>query len=64
MAILPQGDAERIVRPACRIMFRLFDQLRAHNPDFKWLSMGMSHDYQIALEEGATEIRIGSIFFQ
>ncbi|MCF0160610.1 MAG: YggS family pyridoxal phosphate-dependent enzyme, partial [Bacteroidaceae bacterium] len=32
-------------------------------PDFKELSMGMSHDYPIALEEGSTLIRVGSMIF-
>jgi len=33
------------------------------NPDFKEISMGMSGDYQIAIEEGSTMIRIGSLIF-
>jgi uncharacterized pyridoxal phosphate-containing UPF0001 family protein len=27
------------------------------------LSMGMSHDYEVAIEEGATEIRLGTVLF-
>ncbi len=34
-----------------------------HRNDFKELSMGMSDDYTIALEEGATLLRIGSLLF-
>lgn len=34
-----------------------------NNPAFKEISMGMSHDYEIALEEGATMVRIGSLVF-
>ena len=37
-------------------------QLPAHLP-LKYLSMGMSNDYQIAIEEGATHIRVGSAIF-
>lgn len=37
--------------------------LSADNPDFNQLSMGMSHDYPIALEEGSTLIRVGSLIF-
>ena len=33
------------------------------HPEFKELSMGMSHDYDIAMEEGATLVRIGSTIF-
>lgn len=45
----------------------LFDKLKQdffdHEKDFNTLSMGMSSDYKIALEEGATMIRIGSTLF-
>jgi uncharacterized pyridoxal phosphate-containing UPF0001 family protein len=30
---------------------------------FDTLSMGMSHDYAVAIEEGATEVRVGSRIF-
>jgi uncharacterized pyridoxal phosphate-containing UPF0001 family protein len=33
------------------------------NPGFKEISMGMSGDYQIAIEEGSTMVRIGSAIF-
>ncbi len=39
------------------------EQFFANNPDFHELSMGMSHDYPIAIEEGATLIRVGSKIF-
>lgn len=35
-----------------------------HQPSFKEISMGMSGDYQIALEEGSTMIRVGSLLFE
>ena len=35
----------------------------SNNPDFTELSMGMSHDYPIAIEEGSTLIRVGSAIF-
>lgn len=34
-----------------------------YNPDFKVLSMGMSGDYKLAIEEGSTMVRIGSLLF-
>lgn len=44
-----------------------FDQLKsthfAAEPSFKEISMGMSGDYQIALEEGSTLVRVGSSIF-
>jgi PLP dependent protein len=42
---------------------RCFKQLQMQHPDIDTLSMGMSVDYHIALEEGATMIRIGSKLF-
>ncbi len=39
---------------------RLADQLRRIAPQAKGLSMGMSEDYQVAIEMGATHIRVGS----
>ena len=41
----------------------LKDKYFSNNPDFKELSMGMSHDYPIAIEEGSTLIRVGSAIF-
>jgi hypothetical protein len=34
------------------------------NPSFNQLSMGMSGDYEIAMEEGSTMIRIGTALFR
>ena len=46
---------------------KIFDLLKseffAEVPDFKEISMGMSGDYQIAVEEGSTMVRIGSTIF-
>ncbi len=45
---------------------RLFSEMRKLKEKFhlKELSMGMSHDYQIAAEQGATMIRLGKILFE
>ena len=55
------------VRSEFRNLKRIFDELKASvfagNPEFRELSMGMSGDYQIAIEEGATLVRIGSSIF-
>ena len=45
-----------------RIYFRKLKEL-AYNYNLKELSMGMSNDYKIALEEGSTYIRIGTLIF-
>lgn len=42
---------------------RLKDEIFYDNPEFKEISMGMSHDYEIAIEEGATMVRIGTAIF-
>jgi len=41
----------------------LLERLQKDHPDMKELSMGMSHDWQIALEEGATLIRVGRALY-
>ena len=43
-------------------MYQLFQEIKAKqipNIDMEILSMGMSHDYQVAVEEGANMIRVG-----
>ncbi len=59
-------DRDR-VRREFRTLHSYFNQLsETHfkdHPEFKEISMGMSHDYDIAMEEGATLIRIGSTIF-
>lgn len=58
-------DMER-VRSEFRTLASLFHELKESHPDlsdFKDLSMGMSHDYQIAVEEGSTMVRIGTDIF-
>jgi len=59
------ADAER-VRPCFRLMRDLQGRLRQDAPDglsFDELSMGMSGDYEIAIEEGATVVRVGQAIF-
>jgi len=59
------ADAER-VRRCFRLMRELRDRLRQDAPEglvFDALSMGMSGDYEIAIEEGASVVRIGQAIF-
>ena len=55
------------VRKEFRGLKKFFDKIKAGplpaNASLKELSMGMSGDYQIALEEGSTMVRIGSAIF-
>jgi pyridoxal phosphate enzyme (YggS family) len=58
MAIPPYFEDPELARPYFRKLRNLRDNLR-----LPILSMGMSHDFEIAIEEGATEIRIGTALF-
>ena len=55
-------DAEE-VRPVFRELRRLRDELRRSGFDVEYLSMGMTQDFEVAIEEGATHVRIGSAIF-
>jgi pyridoxal phosphate enzyme (YggS family) len=57
-------DAEA-VRPYFRRLCELRDEYARRYPklQLKALSMGMTHDYAVAIEEGATEIRLGTALF-
>ncbi|MEY3367426.1 MAG: hypothetical protein RI973_581 [Bacteroidota bacterium] len=59
-------DEDQILREF-RQLAAIFRQLKnkffADSPGFRELSMGMSGDYQIALEEGSTMVRIGTLLF-
>lgn len=41
----------------------IFDQAKQNHPELQILSMGMSGDYKIAIEEGSNMVRIGSLLF-
>ena len=60
MMIAPNFDDVENCRPLFKKMRTLFDELKPSRQAFDFLSMGMSHDYQIAVEEGANVIRIGT----
>ena len=40
-----------------------FGKINHERLDFKYLSMGMSHDYIVAMQEGANLVRVGSAIF-
>lgn len=66
MTVAPYKANVEDVRPYMKKMKTLFDKLgeiKASNIDVDTLSMGMSNDYVIAIEEGATMVRIGSAIF-
>ncbi len=65
MTVAPLVEDPEQVRPVFHELRRLRDQLRVELPQCSWqhLSMGMTGDYSIAIEEGATIVRIGRAIF-
>ena len=68
MTIGPFVEDKEQIRECFRETKQLLDETRVRfsdneNIDMKYLSMGMSHDYDIALEEGSNMLRIGSAIF-
>src|SRR5699024_2814243 len=62
MTMAPHVDDEEQLRSVFRQLVKLRDQIKGKEFDHapcEYLSMGMSNDYQIAIEEGATHIRLG-----
>ncbi len=66
MTIAPLVEDAEMTRPVFQEMRIIFERLRqkiSRPEDFRWLSMGMTHDYRIAVSEGANMIRIGTGLF-
>jgi pyridoxal phosphate enzyme (YggS family) len=64
MTVPPYFDDVEKVRPYFRRLRELLENLRARTGlPLPVLSMGMSHDFEVAIEEGATEVRVGSALF-
>ncbi len=62
MTIAPQASSPEDVRPHFRRMRGWFDRFFTNRPEAQ-LSMGMSSDYKVAVEEGATMVRCGAVVF-
>ncbi len=63
MTIAPLTEDEKLIRQSFRQLRKLKDELNIQGFDLKELSMGMTSDFEIAIEEGATMLRIGSAIF-
>jgi PLP dependent protein len=64
MCVPPFVDDAAKARPYFRRLRELRDQLEAQiGQRLPVLSMGMSHDFEVAIEEGATEVRVGTALF-
>ncbi|MCH8150599.1 MAG: alanine racemase, partial [Planctomycetes bacterium] len=67
MALAPLSDDEKIVRLAMERARELFDEIVADRycgPEFKEFSLGMTNDFEHAIEFGSTYVRIGSALFE
>jgi pyridoxal phosphate enzyme (YggS family) len=63
MTIPPFFDNPEMVRSYFRRLRELRDKLQERFPNLRELSMGMSGDFEVAIEEGATIVRIGTAIF-
>jgi hypothetical protein len=63
MTIAPFTDDVNLIKKSFSHLRKLRELLNADNLNIKELSMGMTSDFEIAIEEGATMLRIGSAIF-
>ncbi len=63
MAMLPDTDDETLLRALVRKMRALFDWAKTQSKEVEYLSVGMSGDYKLCVEEGSNMIRVGSTIF-
>lgn len=63
MAMLPESEDEDLLRMLVRKMRTLFDWAKEQSENVQYLSMGMSGDYKLCVEEGSNVIRVGSTIF-
>lgn len=63
MAMLPDTDDEQLLRRLVREMRALFEWAKSRSAEVEFLSMGMSGDYRLCIEEGSNMVRLGSTIF-
>jgi pyridoxal phosphate enzyme (YggS family) len=65
MCIAPNYEHIEDVRPVFRIAGALYEDMKSKFSDgqVRYLSMGMTHDFEIAIEEGANIVRVGTAIF-
>ena len=63
MAMLPLTDDQNLLKNLCLQMRELFDRLNNEGYNLSYLSVGMSADYKIAIQNGSNMIRLGSTIF-
>ena len=63
MAMLPDSDDMQLLRSLAKKMRRLFEWAKDQSKNVQYLSMGMSNDYALCVEEGSNVVRLGSTIF-
>ena len=63
MTMLPHSDDQILLAELCDKMRDIYDNLKAQGLPLKYLSMGMSNDYAIAIKHGSNMIRLGREIF-
>lgn len=66
MLIAPNYEDVEQVRPLFKRMYQIYQKVKElplENSEIEYLSMGMTHDYEIAIEEGANIVRVGTAIF-
>lgn len=63
MTVPPWSEEPETARPYFQQLRRLRDDLQPTHPTLNELSMGMTNDFRVAIEEGSTTVRIGTAIF-
>ena len=65
MTVAPDTDDEELLRNCFKRMFKLREEIKNSYSEVRMdiLSMGMSQDYRLAIEEGSNMVRVGSKIF-
>lgn len=63
MAMLPFEGSEEYIRSLARNMRLIFEKIKKKDGNIKYLSLGMSGDWKLCVEEGSNMIRVGTAIF-
>ena len=63
MAMLPDTDDKDYLYSLAKKMRKLYEDFKSRDGDIKYLSMGMSGDYELCIEAGSNMIRLGTAIF-
>ena len=63
MAMLPPSDDKELLKELCLKMRTAYNKLKENGYDMQYLSMGMSNDYELAINNGSNLIRLGRTIF-